>query len=382
MKVILAPDSFKESMTAKEACIAIEEGFKKVFPDATFIHAPMADGGEGTVQSLVDATGGRILYAQVTDPLGESRFAKFGIMGDGLTCAIEMATASGLELVPREKRNPLKTTTYGTGELIHAALDQGIRKILIGIGGSATNDGGAGMVQALGARLLDKDGNELGFGGGELAKLDRIDISGLDERLKETEVIVACDVNNPLTGDTGASRIFGPQKGATEEMVRTLDANLRHYAEVIRRDLDKDVEDVPGAGAAGGLGAGLMAFLNASLNRGVDMVIDYTRLWEKMQDADLVITGEGGMDAQTRFGKAPFGVARTAKQYNLPVIAIAGNVKEDSEILYEHGFDAIFSATHGASSLEDCLLNGKNNLKRVSENIARLIKSTHDLNLK
>lgn len=376
MKIVLAPDSFKECMTAREACIAMEKGFIKIFPDAEFIHVPMADGGEGTVQSLVDATGGELFKAEVTDPLGNRRFASYGILGDKETGVLEMATASGLELVPRDKRNPLVTTTYGTGELIKAALDKGVKRLLIGIGGSATNDGGAGMFQALGGSLKDSSGREIGFGGGSLKDLMTIDVSGLDERLKDTEVVVACDVTNPLTGDKGASAIFGPQKGATPEMVSELDSNLKNYAKIIKETLGKDVENYPGAGAAGGLGAGLMAFLNAELKRGIEMVITYTDLEEKLKDADLVVTGEGGIDAQTRFGKAPYGVAKSAKKYDIPVIAMAGNVKEDSYILFEHGFDAIFPITQGATSLPEALERGKENIERTSENVARLLKLT------
>ena len=336
MKIVLAPDSFKESMTAKEACEAIERGLKKVIPNLECISVPMADGGEGTTQSLVDATGGKFYTVEVTGPLGEKRDARFGVLGDEKTAILEMAAASGLELVPREKRDATITTTFGTGELIKAALDKNVETILIGIGGSATNDGGAGMVQALGGKLLDKDGKELGFGGGELSKFEKIDISNLDKRLKDIKIVVACDVQNPLTGATGASHIFGKQKGANEEQRELLDKNLKHYAEIIRRDLRKDVENIPGAGAAGGLGAGLMAFLSAELRKGVDIVVEYSKLEEKLKDADLVITGEGSIDGQTRFGKTPYGVAKTAQKYSIPVIALAGNVGTDIEAVYSN----------------------------------------------
>ncbi len=373
MKIVLAPDSFKESLTAREVCIAMEKGFKQIFPEAEYMHVPMADGGEGTVQSLVDATGGQIMTAMVTGPLGEPRAAAFGILGDKTTAVIEMAQASGLELLPREQRNPLITTTFGTGELIKAALDQGVKTILIGIGGSATNDGGAGMIQALGGHLKDSAGAEIGFGGGALKNLRTIDITGLDPRLAGTEVITACDVTNPLTGEFGASAIFGPQKGATPAMVRELDEGLQHFARIIRETLGKEIETVPGSGAAGGLGGGLLGFLNTELKRGIDMVISYTQLPEKMAGADLVLTGEGGMDAQTRFGKAPYGVAATAKKFGIPVIALAGNVKADSRILFEHGFDAIFPITQGAMSLPEALAKGRDNVQITAENIARVI---------
>ena len=265
--IVLAPDSFKESMTAKEACMAMERGIKKVNPDIKCIHVPMADGGEGTMQSLVDATNGKVYSLEVVGPLGNKVQAEYGILGDGEIGILEMASASGIHLVSLDKRNPLITTTYGTGEVIKACLDKGVKKLLIGIGGSATNDGGAGVIQALGGRLLDKNGNELGFGGGELDKLHSIDLTNFDSRLKDVIVEVACDVNNPLCGERGASNVFGPQKGATPEMVKLLDDNLRHYAGIIKSQLGKDVLDAEGAGAAGGLGAGLMAFLNGTLKK-------------------------------------------------------------------------------------------------------------------
>lgn len=373
MKIVLAPDSFKESMTAKEACEAIEKGLRKVIDNLECVHVPMADGGEGTTQSLVDATGGKFYTVEVTGPLGEKKEAIFGILGDEKTAILEMAEASGLEIVPREKRDATITTTYGTGELIKAALDKGVETILIGIGGSATNDGGAGMVQALGGKLLDRVGNEIGFGGGELAKLEKIDIANLDKRLKDVKIIVACDVQNPLTGPTGASHVFGRQKGANEEQREQLDKNLKHYAEIIRRDLGKDVETIPGAGAAGGLGAGLMAFLSAELRKGIDIVIEYSKLEDKIQGADYVITGEGSIDGQTRFGKTPYGVAKVAKKYDIPVIALAGNVGKDIDVLYDYGFTAIFSILPRVETLEKAINNGKKNIQYISENLGRVL---------
>ena len=373
MKIVLAPDSFKESMTAKEACETIEKGLRKVIDKLECIHVPMADGGEGTTQSLVDATGGKFYTVEVTGPLGERKEAIFGILGDEKTAILEMAEASGLEILPREKRDATITTTYGTGELIKAALDKGVETILIGIGGSATNDGGAGMVQALGGKLLDRVGNEIGFGGGELAKLEKIDIANLDKRLKDVKIIVACDVQNPLTGPTGASHVFGRQKGANEEQREQLDKNLKHYAEIIRRDLGKDVETIPGAGAAGGLGAGLMAFLSAELRKGIDIVIEYSKLEDKIQGADYVITGEGSIDGQTRFGKTPYGVAKVAKKYDIPVIALAGNVGKDIDVLYDYGFTAIFSILPRVETLEKAINNGKENIQYISENLGRVL---------
>ncbi|MDK2917538.1 MAG: glycerate 2-kinase [Candidatus Petromonas sp.] len=373
MTIVLAPDSFKESMTAKEVCEAMEKGIKKANPNIKCIKVPMADGGEGTMQSLVDATDGKVYKVKVQGPLGAEVEAEYGILGDGEVAVIEMASASGIHLVPKEKRNPMKTSTFGTGQLIKACLEHSIKKLLIGIGGSATNDGGAGMVQALGGKLLDSDGNELPLGGGELRKLAQIDLSNLDDRLKDVEVEVACDVNNPLVGEKGASYVFGPQKGATEEMVKVLDENLRHYGVKIKECLGIDIVEVPGAGAAGGLGAGLMAFLNGTLKNGLEMVVEYTKLEQKVKEADMVWTGEGSIDHQTIYGKTPYGVARVAKKYKLPVIALAGRIGDGIEPLYDSGIDAIYSIMQGVSSLEDALINGRRNVKKTSENVARLI---------
>ncbi|WP_143414753.1 glycerate kinase [Geobacillus sp. E263] len=374
MKVIIAPDSFKESLSALEVANAIEKGFRDIFPEAEYVKIPMADGGEGTVQSLVDATGGRIVKTEVTGPLGDRVQAFFGMLGDGKTAVIEMAAASGLHLVPSEKRNPLVTTTRGTGELILAALDEGAEHIIIGIGGSATNDGGAGMIQALGGRLLNRHGQEIGPGGGSLSELADIDLSGLDQRLKCVKIEVACDVDNPLTGPKGASAIFGPQKGATPEMVATLDNNLKHYADVIERVLGKQVKDIPGAGAAGGLGAGLLAFLEAKLKRGVEIVLETVNFHERIQGASLVITGEGRIDRQTIFGKTPIGVAKAAKRYNIPVIAIAGSVSDDSDVVRSYGIDALYSIVPGIIPLEKALANARYYVTQTARNIAAVCK--------
>ena len=373
LTIVLAPDSFKESMTAKEVCESMEAGIKKINKDITCIHVPMADGGEGTMQSLVDATYGEVYSLNVVGPLGDEIKAEYGILGDGEIGILEMASASGIHLVPKEKRNPLITTSYGTGQLIKACLDKGVKKLLIGIGGSATNDGGAGVVQALGGKLLDKDGNELSFGGGELKKLHKIDLTNFDKRLKDVKIEVACDVNNPLCGEKGASNVFGPQKGATPEMVDLLDDSLNHYASVIKEQIGKDVLNVPGAGAAGGLGAGLMAFLNGELKKGIDMVIEYSKLEEKVKDADMVWTGEGSIDFQTQYGKTPIGVAKIAKKYNKPVIALAGRVGDNIDVLYENGIDSIFGIIRELTDIDQALLNGKRNIQRTSEDIVRLI---------
>ena len=371
--IALAPDSFKESMTAKEVCEAMERGLKKANSNISCIHVPMADGGEGTMQSLVDATNGKVYSLKVVGPLGNEVEAEYGILGDGEIGILEMASASGIQLVHPEKRNPLLTTTYGTGQLIKACLDHGVKKLLIGIGGSATNDGGAGVIQALGGKLLDKQGNELAFGGGELGKLSTINLSDFDTRLKDVFVEVACDVSNPLCGERGASNVYGPQKGATKEMIAVLDDNLRHYADIIKKQFEKDVLHVPGAGAAGGLGAGLMAFLNGNLKKGIEMVIEYAGLEEKVKDADMVWTGEGSIDFQTQYGKTPLGVATVAKKYNKPVIALAGRVGDGIEVLYEDGIDSIFGITKGATSLEEALAKGQENIEKTSENIVRLM---------
>lgn len=373
MKFVLAPDSFKESMTAKEACDAMERAIKKVIKDAECIKVPMADGGEGTTTSLVDGSNGKIYTTEVTGPLGNKVEAEYGIMGDNETGVIEMAMASGIQLVKREERNPLIATTYGTGELIKALLDKGVKHILVGIGGSATNDGGAGMIQALGGKLLDKDGNEVKFGGGYLNEIEKIDLSSLDSRLKDVKIEVACDVTNPFIGEKGASAVFGPQKGADSEMVKILDSNLAHFAEVIKRDLGKDIAYVQGAGAAGGLGGALLAFLDAELKRGIEMVIDHTNLREKVKGADFVFTGEGSIDGQTLFGKTPIGVAKTAKEAGAKVVAFAGRVADDADTLYDGGIDSIFSILNEVVSLDKALEGGVHNLEKTVENVVRIL---------
>ncbi len=373
MKIIIAPDSFKESMTALEAATAIENGLKKVMPEATYVKMPMADGGEGTVQSLVDATGGTIIEKTVTGPLGQPVRAFFGILGDGKTAVIEMAAAAGLHLIEKSKRNPLVTTTFGVGELILAAIESGVKRVILGLGGSATNDGGAGMAQALGAKLLNAKGEQIGFGGGALSELVKIDLQSVHPRVKTTAFIAACDVDHLLTGTNGASAIFGPQKGATPEMVSQLDQNLAHYAKVVQRDIGISIDQVPGAGAAGGLGAGVIAFLSAILKRGIQIVIGESNLQAEMIDADLVITGEGKIDHQTIHGKTPVGVSKLAKTYGIPVIAIAGKLSKDSDVVLEYGIDALFSITPGVVTLEDALQNATFYTEKIAENIARLL---------
>ena len=373
MKIVIAPDSFKESLTALEVANAIETGFKRIFPNAEYVKLPMADGGEGTVQSLVDATQGRLIEAEVTAPLGNQVKSFFGLSGDGKTAIIEMAAASGLHLVPMDKRDPCQTTSFGTGELIKQALDLGVQHIILGIGGSATNDGGAGMLQALGLRLLDKNGQSIGFGGAALSNLAEIQMADLDPRLQHVQMEVACDVNNPLCGERGASAIFGPQKGATPEMVKELDAALAHFAEIAVRDCGKQIKEQPGAGAAGGMGGGLLLLPNVQLKAGVQIVLDNLKLAEQVKDADLVITGEGRMDAQSILGKTPIGVARKAKQFNKPVIAIVGCLREDYEVVYEHGIDAVFPIIRNLGDLPTILKQGEQNLISTAQNVARLL---------
>ncbi|PHH97941.1 glycerate kinase [Fusobacterium nucleatum] len=373
MKIVVAPDSFKESMSAKEVCDSIEKGLLSVSKDWEIVKVPMADGGEGTLEALIDATNGKIFNEKTLNPLGEEITSRFGILGEKNIAIIEMASTSGLELISPEKRNPYITTTYGTGQLMLKSLEQNVEEIILGIGGSATNDGGAGMLQALGAKLLDKNGNEIGFGGYELSKLDKIDFSNLDKRLKNIKILVACDVTNPLTGKNGSSYIFGKQKGATPEMIEVLDENLLHYSKIIKRDLGFDVNDIPGAGAAGGLGAGLLT-LGAILKKGIEIVIEANELDKKVQGADLVITGEGSIDGQTRFGKTPYGVVSVAKKYNIPTVTLTGNVGKDIDILYDYGFDAIFSIMQGVDTLENALKNGKENIEKTAKNIGHFIK--------
>lgn len=372
MKIVLAPDSYKGSLSAKEACEAMELGIRRALPDAEIVKVPMADGGEGTVQSLVDATGGSLHTVQVQGPLGSPVEAVYGILGDGATAVIEAAEASGLTLIEPINRNPLLASTYGTGELIRHALDKGCRTFIIGLGGSATNDGGAGMAQALGARLLDSEGGAIGLGGGALAHLASIDVSQLDPRIGESRFTVACDVNNPLCGPQGASAVFGPQKGATPDMVRQLDMNLERFAAVVLRDAGADILNLPGAGAAGGMGGGSVAFLRAELKPGVDIVIEAAQLAKHVQGADLVISGEGQCDFQTERGKTPYGVARTARQYGVPCVLIAGSIGKGIEVLYDSGVLSVFSMVDKPMTLEQAMEEAPRLAADAAERIVRL----------
>ncbi|RRZ97127.1 glycerate kinase [Erwinia sp. 198] len=370
MKIVIAPDSYKESLSAQQVATQIEQGFREIFPEAQYVKLPAADGGEGTVEAMVAATGGKTVRLRVTGPLGEEVDAFYGLSGDDSCAYIEMAAASGLELVPAARRDPLITTSFGTGELIRSALDKGVHRFIIGIGGSATNDGGAGMVQALGAKLLDSEGRQIGSGGGRLNDLATIDISELDARIKNCRFEVACDVTNPLLGEEGASAVFGPQKGATPELVEQLDNALAHYAQIIRRDLDIDVLSIPGGGAAGGMGVALHAFCGAELRRGIEIVTEALGLDELVRDATLVITGEGRIDSQTIHGKVPIGVAQVAKRYNKPVIGIAGSLTKDVAVVHQHGLDAVFSVIYSICTLDDALENAADNVRMTARNIA------------
>jgi len=373
MKIVVAPDSFKGSVSALEAANAMEHGLRRVFSNAVIEKIPMADGGEGTVQSLVDATGGHLQTRRVLAPLENQVDAQFGILSDGETAVIELASASGLTLVAPHEQNPLRTTTYGTGQLIHAALEAGCRHLIIGIGGSATNDGGAGMAEALGVRLLDANGKQIQRGGGNLGQLASIDATGLHPAIAETETVVACDVNNPLTGPDGASHVYGPQKGATPEMIETLDGHLAHFDKILAHIFGKSFNDIPGAGAAGGLGAGLMAFLNAELRLGIDIMIDAVNLKERIKGAAVVFTGEGQLDFQTAFGKTPVGVAKVAKAHDIPVIAIAGGVAEGAEAVYDAGIDAMLGIVQEPMSLENAVTDASRLIADTAEQAARLI---------
>jgi glycerate 2-kinase len=375
MKIVIAPDSFKENLTSLEVAAALERGIKRVRPRARCIKVPMADGGEGTVQSLVDATGGKIVKKRVMGPLGEPVTARYGILGDGTTAAIEMAEASGLPLVPRERRDPLRTTTYGTGELILDAIERGVSAIIIGIGGSATVDGGAGMAQALGVSFLGGNGRAIGepVCGGILERISEIDMHELDPRVRKTRITIACDVENPLCGPRGAARVFGPQKGATPEMIEVLDRNLRHLGALIKRDLGIDVMRIAGGGAAGGLGAGLIAFAKARIKRGVDLVSDAVDLAKHLRGADLVITGEGRVDFQTAFGKTPSGVAKAARRLKIPVVAVGGGLADDARGVFEHGIDALEAGAARDMDLAEALRLSRGHLENAGERVMRLI---------
>jgi glycerate kinase len=374
MRILVAPQSLKGSLSAAEAGAAIAQGAHAAFPDAEITIIPIADGGEGTVQALVDATRGEIRIQRVTGPLSEPVNAFYGLLGDGHTAVIEMAASSGLPLVPPQRRNPRIATSYGVGELIKAALDQGRRHFIIGLGGSATNDGGAGMAQALGARLLDAHGKPIAFGGAALTTLAHISTETLDPRLRDCTFEVACDVTNPLCGPTGASAIYGPQKGASASIVAELDAALAHYARIIQRDLQLDIRDIPGAGAAGGLGAAMLAFLHATLRPGAQIVIEALRLNEYMKNTDLVITAEGQLDEQTAYGKSVAAIATLAKKYEVPVLALTGGLGEQYKSLYALGIDAITVLPSGPMPLVYAMEHAYLLTSEATERALKLLK--------
>jgi glycerate kinase len=382
MKVVIAPDKFKGSLTALEAARAMARGVSRIDPRAAIDLAPMADGGEGTVAALVSAACGKYLEARVTGPLGEPVTALIGLLDGGRTAVIEIATASGLSLVAALLRDPLRATTRGTGELLLAALEAGARRVIVGIGGSATNDGGAGLGQALGFRLLDADGGELGPGGGELSRLARIDPSGRRAELDLAEIAVACDVTNTLCGPQGASAVYGPQKGASPAAILELDRNLAHFAAIVERDLGVLIRDLPGAGAAGGLGGGLIAFAGARLQGGVQLLIDTVNLRERLHGADLCLTGEGALDAQSAYGKTVVGVARLAHSLGCPTIALAGTIGPGAEAVLEQGVSAYFSLCPGPITLDQAISQAERLLESVSAQALRLFlagRSTHPL---
>jgi glycerate 2-kinase len=373
MKILVAPDSFKDSITAILAGRAIGRGLKRASEFVEIREVPVADGGEGTVSAIVGGTNGKLVSCAVHDPLMRKITAQWGISGTTNTAIIEMAGASGLELLKNSERNPWYTSTYGTGELILDALNKNCRRFIIGIGGSATNDGGMGMAKALGAKFLNSQGKSIGEGGGSLSELVHIDISAMDKRVLQSEFIVACDVTNPLTGNNGASFIYGAQKGADRAMQEKLDSNLKHYAALIKETMQKDIEFLPGAGAAGGLGAGMLAFLNGKLQSGFEIIAEEVKIHEHCKWADVVITGEGKIDQQTKNGKTPYGVARIAKQYNKKVIGVAGTLGDNYTELYSNGFDAIFSIIDKPMPLKEALKQSQELLENAGFAIGKLL---------
>ncbi|EHK69844.1 glycerate kinase [Pseudomonas psychrotolerans L19] len=372
MKIVIAPDSFKESLSAAGVASALARGLRQALPAAEIRECPLGDGGEGTLDAVLAATGGEVREARVTGPLGEPVTARWGWLAEQRTAFVEMASASGLELVPRARRDVRVATSHGTGELLRAALDAGAERLVLAIGGSATNDGGAGVLQALGVRLLDGQGQALAPGGAALSSLASLDVTGLHPRLAAVEVVIAADVDNPLCGPQGASQIFGPQKGASPEQVRELDAALAHFATVTAATLGRDVSEQPGAGAAGGVGFAALAFLQATFRPGIEVVAELVGLEEALQGADLAVTGEGRLDGQTLRGKTPAGVLRLAQRHGVPVVAVAGSLGEGYDALYQQGLAAAFSLVPGPLSLEEALAQAEGLLERTARDIGRL----------
>jgi len=378
MRIVIAPDSFKECLSATQVAFAISEGIKRIVPEAEIVCIPVADGGEGTVKALVTTTSGRIIPTPSVDALNRPIESFYGILGDGKTAVIEMAAASGLELIAPAERNPIVSSTFGTGLLLNAAMEAGFTELILGIGGSATNDGGAGMAQALGFKLLDKNDNPIGLGGGSLGELHKIDSSKVHPMLRKVKITVACDVQNPLLGPSGATHIYGPQKGATPEMLETLEKNMTRFAQVLSQEFGIDYSNIPGAGAAGGLGAGLMAFCKAEIIPGFTLISKLTHLEEHIQNASLVFTAEGRIDAQTAFGKTISGVAQLGKKHQVPVIALAGMVEGGIEDLYKQGLTAAFAIANRPMSLEESKANAAQLIASTSEQVMRLISGVEN----
>ena len=374
MNIVIAPDSFKECLSATEVAKNIAKGILNVHPKAKITTLPISDGGEGLLESLVTPFGGKIISVKVKDPLERNINSHYGILKDGKTAVIELAKASGLELLNDEEKDPLITTTFGTGQLIKDALNKGCRKFIIGIGGSATNDGGAGIAKALGAKFLNANNEEIKQGGRNLNTLNRIDLSNFDARIKDCEIIVACDVTNPLTGINGASFVYGAQKGGGLEDLKKLDESLKKYAEVIKATFNKNIDSIPGAGAAGGTGAGLLTFLNAKLTNGIELILETIQLESYIKTADLVITGEGQIDNQTLNGKTIFGISKMAKKHHVPVIIITGKIGEDIEDIYNLGVTSIYSIVNQPMALSYAIKNADTLITSCSENIMRTVQ--------
>ena len=374
MKILVAPDSFKESLSAIQVAEAISKGVLKIIPNAEIIKIPISDGGEGLLDALVNDKNGKIITVKVYDPLYRSIAAEYGILNEGTTAVIEMAKASGLELLKEQEKNPYNTSSYGTGQLILDALDRGCQKIIIGIGGSATNDGGMGMVKALGGKFINKEGVELTEGGGALGELSSIDLTNFDKRISNCKIVVACDVTNKLTGENGASFVYGAQKGGSKEQLEFLDKNLEHYAAIIRNHLGIEIENINGAGAGGGMGAGLMAFLNAELKSGIDLILETLEIKKHIKNIDLIITGEGKIDKQTLQGKTILGIAALAKEYHVPVIAITGKIGDNIDEIYKLGITSIFSIVNKPMKLEEAINDVEYLIQSCIETIIRTIK--------
>lgn len=369
MNIIVAPDSFKDCLSAKEVGSYISKGIRRVYPKAIINEIPLSDGGEGLIDALVEGVGGKLNSVSVLDPLGRPISTEFSILEDGNTAIIELARATGLELLSEDERNPLLTSTYGTGQLIKAALDRGCKKMIVGLGGSATNDGGSGMLKALGARFLNKKGTEIREGGGGLIDLDQIDLTHFDGRLKQCEVMIASDVTNPLTGPNGASFIYGAQKGGDRKALEQLDRNLQHYGTIIKEQFQIDVANKQGSGAAGGTGAALLAFMNGKMVNGIELVLQMVGMEQYLDKADLVITGEGKIDGQTLNGKTVMGISKMAKNQGIPVIVLTGKIGEQIDAIYESGVKAVFSIVDRPMDLEEALNRAPQLLERAAMNI-------------